>query len=607
MSRLGDAVSPYLASHSDQPVDWFSWGVEAFEEAKRRDVPVLISIGYHTCHWCHVMSRETFSDPESARVINDNLVAIKVDREEHPEVDAVYMAQAAAFSENLGWPLNVFATPDGAAFYAATYLPPVGNASQSSFVDVVHAVARAWAEKRDEVEETSHALIQALRGARAAGSSPPGEFPGPGELEAVVVALESYEDREWGGFGQAPKFPIAPVIGFLLGRGDAGDDTASALAHRVLNAYSQSPLRDPVEGGFFRYATKRNFEEPHYERMLYDNAGLLACYSRAGQLDVAEGIVRFFREQLFVAGGLGSATDSESILDGTRNEGGYFRLSATERALVEPPALDDKIVTAWNGLAVYALAIAHRVGVSGEPGALGLDLAAWLWENHHRGDATLVRVSRGGVVSGAVATSEDYGGFALGLIELGITMGDATLVTRGRALVDRVMNTPESLAVDEVLVAKSLSGVDDVNEGASPSGPTLLALAALRLASLTGESHYRDWARKLIAPHIAQALAHPQSFGGVLQVLSELAAKPRELVVVANEPHELQDLALAWRSEGSVCVVVSSDQATAFVEAGFSLFEGRSDVSRPTAFVCEGGVCQMPVTTGKELALALAR
>jgi uncharacterized protein len=607
MSRLGDAVSPYLASHADQPVDWFPWGVEAFEEAKKRNIPVLVSIGYHTCHWCHVMSRETFSNPEIAAVLNEKMVAIKVDREEHPGVDSVYMAQAAAFSENLGWPLNVFTTPDGAAFYAATYLPPERTAALPSFPEVVTAVSTAWAEKRGEVEESSRALVAALQESQQASESGENRFPDRDALSALVAVLEAQEDTEWGGFGGAPKFPIPPVIAFLLGQGDSGNESAEALAKRTLDAYSRSSLWDSIEGGFFRYATKRNFEEPHYERMLNDNAGLLACYSRAGMVDVAAGIVRFFREQLFAAGALGSATDSESVLDGTRNEGGYFLLSAAERAQVDPPALDDKIVTGWNGLALEALAAASRAGVAGDPGALGLEIAEWLWENHRRVDNTLVRVSRAGVLSRAVATDEDYGGFALGLIELGLATGNAQLVTRGKTLVDLVLDTPHLVVWDEVLQANMLSGVHDINEGASPSGPSLLARAAIRLTSLTGEGKYRDWAHRLIAPYLAQAMSYPQSFGGVLQVATELASRFREVVVVSDAASDLEQEAMAWRSGGGLSVQVNSEQAKAFVAAGFSLFEGREDGSVPTAWVCDAGVCQMPVTTAKDLRSALAR
>jgi uncharacterized protein YyaL (SSP411 family) len=383
--------------------------------------------------------------------------------------------------------------------------------------------------------------------------------------------------------------------------------TANELAHRVLEAYRASPLLDPVEGGFFRYATQRNFSEPHYERMLYDNAGLLSGYAHAGLLDTAAGIVGFFREQLSVLGALGSATDSESVIDGQRVEGGYFQLSAKQRVHHTPPALDDKVVTGWNGMALEALAVAHRAGVSGDPGRLGTEIAEWIWGHHVKSDGTLVRVSRAGVLSAAPATLEDYGGFALGLLEMGLATGNAEFVSRAKTLADSVLLDPEVLASDPVLEAHALSGVGDINEGASPSGPSLMARAALKLAALTGEHHYREWAWSLVQPFVTHALAAPLAFGGVLRVLSELAEPSRELVVVADAASDLSATALAWQAEGAITVVVSSEQANAFVAAGVGLFDGRTDGVVPTAYLCEGGVCKLPVTTAEELRAKLAQ
>jgi uncharacterized protein len=606
MGRLGDAVSPYLRSHASQPIDWFPWGSEAFEEAARRDVPVMISIGYHTCHWCHVMSRECFSDPDIARVINDTVVAIKVDREEHPDVDAVYMAQAQAFTENLGWPLTVFATPDGHAFYAATYLPPVASGGLPSLVEVVRAVSSAWHQKRSEVQESSKALIDALK-AHSMETQGTGALPGHDHLAVVVEALVAAEDSEYGGFGTQPKFPVAPIVTFLGDQAAAGNTGAGLLATRLLETYRCSPLLDAVEGGFFRYATKQDFSEPHYERMLTDNAGLLSAYSRAGMNDTAAGIVRFLREQLLTHGALGSGRDSESIIDGVSHEGGYFQLSANERAGLPAPALDDKIISAWNGLALEALAHAHRADVAGEPGKLGEALADWLIAHHLRPDGSVIRVSRAGIESDAVATSEDYGGLALGLCEMGMALGSAHLVAHAKALIDRVMTSPETVGSDPVLQAKGLPVAGDINEGASPSGPSLLALASLRLARLTGNQSYRDFAIAQISPHVAHAMLTPLGSGGVLRVLSELASPSREVVVVADSNTELAGIAKRWQGSGGVSIVVDSRAAKEFVAAGFSLFEGRTNGETPLAYVCEGGVCRLPVTTASQLQEQLAR
>jgi uncharacterized protein YyaL (SSP411 family) len=606
MSRLGDAVSPYLRSHAGQPVDWFPWGEEAFAAARERDVPVLISIGYQTCHWCHVMARESFANPEIASVINDNLVAIKVDREEHPDVDALYMAQAAAFTENLGWPLTIFATPEGATFYAATYLPPQSARGLPSLPEVIAAVSKAWQEKRDDVLDSSRSLVEALADHRRA-STGTRAMPTTDQLSVMVDALIAQEDTEHGGFGGAPKFPTTPVVNFLLSEAAASNAEAGALAARLLATYADSLLRDAVEGGFFRYSTMRDFTDPHYERMLCDNAGLLQAYSRIGMTDTAAGIVSFFRNQLFVGGALGSAQDSESIIDGVSSEGGYFARDAKARAQLAPPAIDDKVVTGWNGLALEGLALAHRAGAAGDPGTLGLDMAHWLWDNHVRQDGSLVRVSRDGVPSTAVATAEDYGGFALGLIELGLALADPDLVAKGRKVLDHYRVLPPEATTDPLVAHQGLSGSGDISEGASPSGVALLALAALRLASLTGEGPYREWAVQLVSPFVAHAMAMPLGSGGVLRVLSELARPARDIVVVADHGNDLVLRAQGLWHSAAVVAVVSGAKAQEFVAQGFSLFDGRADGSVPVAYLCEGGVCQMPITTIEQLEAHLAR
>ena len=247
--RLASAISPYLRSHASNPVDWWPWGEEAFAEAARRDVPMLVSIGYATCHWCHVMARESFSDPELAAYLDEHFVAIKVDREEHPDVDAAYLAAASAFTPHLGWPLTVFATPDGRAFYAGTYFPPRPVQGVPAFRQVLEAIVEAWNERRGEVEATGAAVADAL----AARPEPAdGALPSNRQLAAAVAELAGFEDPEFGGFGTDAKFPNAPVLSFLAERALHGDEAAAVLGARLYAA--TTALRDPVEGGYFRYA-----------------------------------------------------------------------------------------------------------------------------------------------------------------------------------------------------------------------------------------------------------------------------------------------------------------------------------------------------------------
>lgn len=602
-NRLADAVSPYLRSHADNPVDWYPWGAEAFAEATRRDVPVLVSIGYATCHWCHVMARESFNDPDLARFLNARFVAIKVDREEHPEVDAAYLAAAGAFTPNLGWPLNAFATPIGRVFHAGTYWPPVPARGLPSFRQVLDAVATAWARRRDDVERTAAGLAAAL--AEAAAAVPP---PSPLDRdEAIRVAAELVreEDRTYGGFGGAPKFPVAPVLATALALGrspllpEDDRERIRAVAVRALAAMRDGGLRDPVEGGFFRYATQRDWSEPHYERMLPDNALLLPAYAAVGDRVTAGGIVGFLEHVLArPSGAFGSAQDSESVLDGRRDEGGYYRLGAAERASVAPPAVDGKVLTGWNGLAIGGLAdAATRLG---EPGwsRLAERAADAVLHLHHR-DGTLLRASLDGRASPAVATLEDWGGLADGLLRLALATGRPGLAATARDLVDACLVGGRFVVPgggDPVLAAQGAPLDADPGEGASPSGTTLIAGAAWRLYLLTGQERYRAAAAAAIDPFVRQAVGRPIGFGGLLGLALAMAEPVRQIVVVADDPsHPLARAALDVPS--SVTAVVTPAAAAAFADAGFELFEGRGLVrGAAAAYLCEAFVCRLPVT-----------
>jgi len=599
-NRLADAVSPYLRSHADNPVDWYPWGADAFAEAARRDVPVLVSIGYATCHWCHVMARESFSDPQLAEYLNANFVSIKVDREEHPDVDSSYLAAASAFTDQLGWPLTVFATPTGRAFFAGTYFPPVAIEGRASFRQVLGAVLEAWQTHRDEVETSAATLAEALVQPVAASA---GALPTDADFAAVVSELAQYEDTEFGGFGGAPKFPVATVIGLLLDRGDAGDAAAGALARRTLAAMAAFDLRDPVEGGFFRYATRRDWSEPHYERMLYDNALLLACYARVGDDATASGIADFLLGVLRVSSGaFASAQDSESTVDGARVEGGYYALGRAERARQVPPALDEKVLTGWNGLAIGALATAGSL--LGRPEWI----AAAVGAAEVVGFGEMVRARIGERASTALPTLEDYGMLADGLIDLALATGESRYAERAVALV-RDCTTEHGFRVpggaDPVLVSHGLALESDPSEGAYPSGLSAISRAAVRLELLGAGALGRAAAVRAMEAIAPLALPRPMSFGAALAVMSLLARPERQLVVVTPDPRDpLAVLARGWRV-GTVAVVTES-QALAWSAAGFELFESRaSQGGLATAYLCENFVCQLPVTTAADLAALL--
>lgn len=587
-NRLAAALSPYLRAHADNPVHWHPWGQDAFDEASRRDVPLLISIGYSTCHWCHVMARESFADESTAAVINAGFVAVKVDREEHPDVDAAYMAAASAFTQNLGWPLTVFATPQGRTFYAGTYWPPVSRGGLPAFREVLAAVREAWTERREQVQESSDAVAEALA---AAAAVEPSALPDAEALRVAAAKILEREDPRFGGFGGAPKFPVATTLRFLQVVGEG------AAAHRALTAMARSELRDPVEGGFFRYATQRDWSVPHYERMLTDNAQLLEVALDDGAHDVARGVAAFLLGVLRrPSGGFGAAQDSESWIDGVRDEGGYYRRDAAQRAQLEPPAVDAKVITGWNGLAIGALA---RAGWAlGQPDwvAAAADAARHVLAVNRDGDGRLVRTSVEGVASAAVATAADLGLLAEGLFALALASGDAAWAASALDLLD------VEAAADPVLAAHGIPGASDDSDGDLPSGTAALAAASLTAWRLGAGERHRARAEELVGRVTARALAQPFAFGALLGVAAGLATPPRQVVVVTSETDGAL-AAAARRVDADVVAVITPEQARRFADAGFELFADK-DATDGAAYDCRAFVCRLPVTDAAELSPA---
>lgn len=610
--RLATAISPYLRAHASNPVDWFPWGAEAFAEAKRRDVPVMVSIGYATCHWCHVMARESFSDPAIAEYLNAHMVAIKVDREEHPDVDAAFMAAASAFTPNLGWPLTVFVTPEGRAFFAGTYYPPRPVAGTPAFRQVLEAIVEAWTGHRADVEQTGAAVADALA---ASNQLPEAVLPTGAQLADAVAELSKFEDPEFGGFGTDAKFPNAPVLGFLAEQALAGEATASALGDRLYRA--TTVLRDPVEGGYFRYAVRRDWSEPHYERMLSDNAQLLDLATAHGDVEGATAVAGFLIDVLQLPdGAFASAQDSESLVDGQRSEGGYYALDSAGRATQPRPALDEKVLAGLNGMAIGALADAgvrfdRPVWVASAARAADQVSSAHLT----RTDAgvRLRRASLDGRISDAVATLEDYGGLAGGLLRLALATGDAERATLARELVDACLDGDDVRAPgggDPVLAAHGITVDADRNEGAAPSGPALLADAASRLALVTSARDYRAVAERALAVNLGPALERPIAYGATMAIAARLAAPATEMVVVvpdaASAADPLVTTARAWAAPGRTTSIVTQAQAAALAASGFELFADRTAEGAATAYLCEGFACRLPTSDAAELERMLA-
>src|SRR5215475_4038278 len=501
MNRLSDATSPYLLQHAGNPVDWWPWSDEAFAEARARDVPVLLSVGYAACHWCHVMAHESFEDAETAALMNENLVAIKVDREERPDVDAVYMTATQAMTGQGGWPMTVFMTPDGEPFYSGTYFP------RETFQRLVLGVAKAWREDRDAVRGQAGRIASTLaeQAAPLLGQAPAADLAALSD-QAVTTLAADY-DEQHGGFGGAPKFPPSMVLEFLLrrserpaaGQGNDGAGTggrALAMATGTAHAMARGGMYDQLGGGFARYSVDPGWVVPHFEKMLYDNALLARAYAhlwrRTGdplaRRVAHETCAWMIRELRTPEGGFASALDADSEgqeglfytwtpaelaaelgeADGSYaaetfgvTEAGSFehgrsvlqlradpaepdRFAAIRDALLAArerrvrPGRDDKVVASWNGLAIAALAECGLL--LAEPGftAAAGDAAALLGRVHLRGER-LARTSRAGVAGPSAGVLEDYACVAEGLLVLSGVTGQAGWVTMAGQLLETAL------------------------------------------------------------------------------------------------------------------------------------------------------------------------
>ncbi|HEX2410584.1 MAG TPA: thioredoxin domain-containing protein [Solirubrobacteraceae bacterium] len=650
MNRLADETSPYLLQHKDNPVDWHPWGEEALARARDLDKPLLVSIGYSACHWCHVMERESFEDPDIATLMNEHFVCVKVDREERPDVDAIYMDAVQAMTGHGGWPLNAFLTPDGVPFYAGTYFPPAPRQNMPSWPMVLEGVARAWREQREEIAGSAERVVERLR-ASAAIEAPDAELD-PASLDAAQALLRRTYDADWGGWGGAPKFPAPSVIEFLLRRGER------QMALHTLRRMATGGMYDQLGGGFSRYSVDNRWVVPHFEKMLYDNALLARAYLHGFQVSGEPFFERVARETLDWAlrelrqqeGGFASALDADSEgvegrfyvwrLDEVREalepelaeaaiehfgmtEAGNFEgASIPVRATSDPerlgeikagllaareqrvrPGLDDKRLTAWNALMISALADAGAV--LREPRYLDAAVAAAEFiERELRGtDGRLLRTYNRGTAH-LNAYLEDHGFLLEALLTLYEATFDARWFREARRTADEILERfadPErggffSTAADhEPLIARR----KDLDDAPIPSGSSSAAFGLLRLARLTGEARYEDAALGVIRLLHTVAPQHPTAFGHLLQAIDFQLADVREVALVGpgREPLERvvreafrPHLVLAGGEDGDV-----------------PLLEGRSPVDgRATAYVCERFACLRPVTEPDELRAQLA-
>jgi len=644
-NRLIDETSPYLLQHAHNPVDWYPWGEEALNRARSEDKPILLSVGYSACHWCHVMERESFEDADVAGYMNEHLVCVKVDREERPDVDAIYMDAVQAMTGHGGWPLNAFLTPEQVPFYAGTYFPPESRGGLPSWRMVLEAVADAWERRREEIREGSERIVPRLRG--GATLAPSAEPIDARSLDATVARLREDYDAANGGWGGAPKFPAASVIDLLLRRGETD------MSLGTLRAMASGGINDQIGGGFARYSVDATWTVPHFEKMLYDNALLARAYLH-GFLVTGDAVLRrtgeetldfLLRELRGPEGGFASALDADSegvegryyvwTLDQLRGELGdladqaiaYF--GASERgnfeganvleargpepaereeirrrllAAREPrvrPGLDDKRLTAWNALAISALADAGAALERPDYVEAAATCADFVLTDLRDGDGRLLRTYKDGTAR-LNAYLEDHAF----LLEALLVLYEATFEPRwfaeGRAMADAILarfadptnggffSTSDD---HEALLTRR----KDLEDAPIPSGASSAAFGLLRLAALTGEQAYEHAAVSQLRLVHELAPQHPQAFGHLLAAIDFYASPTREVALVGPERAPLERVVRgAFRPH----VVLAGGE-----QDGVPLLEGRVPVDgRATAYVCEHFACRAPVTEPAELA-----
>jgi uncharacterized protein len=662
MNRLGDATSPYLLQHAGNPVDWWPWGPAAFAEARRRDVPVLISVGYAACHWCHVMAHESFENAGVGALMNEHFVPIKVDREERPDVDAVYMAATQAMTGHGGWPMTVFTTPDGQPFFCGTYFP------RPNFVRLLQSVATAWREQRAAVVQQGAAVVAAIGGVQAGAAG--GGAPLTGELlDAAAAQLAKEYDDVHGGFGGAPKFPPHMNLLFLLRHHQrTGDPQAMEMVRHTAEAMARGGLYDQLAGGFARYSVDSTWTVPHFEKMLYDNALLLRVYTHLWRLTgdplaarVAGQTAEFLRRDLGTPeGGFASALDADT--DGIEGatyawtpaqltdalgaddgawaadlfavtaEGSFehgtsvLRLArdvdAADPAVVQrwarvrealvtarrrrpQPARDDKVVAAWNGLAITALVEYSLAFDRPEAGSAAL-AAAELLARHHLVAGRLRRVSRDGVVGEPAGVLDDHGCVAEAFCAVHQLTADGRWLSLAGELLDVALahfaagngGFHDTADDAEQLVTRPA----DPTDNATPSGLSATAAALVSYTALTGRPRYREAAEAALAT-LAPIVARHARFTGYAGAVGEaLLAGPFEIAVAtpdaAGDP--LVRAAHRHAPPGAVIVAGEPDRPGVPLLAQRPLLDGR-----PTAYVCRGFVCDRPVTETAELEAAL--
>ncbi|WP_028803030.1 thioredoxin domain-containing protein [Streptomyces sp. 142MFCol3.1] len=673
MNRLAHETSPYLLQHADNPVDWWPWSAEAFDEARRRNVPVLLSVGYSSCHWCHVMAHESFEDDATAAYLNEHFVSVKVDREERPDVDAVYMEAVQAATGQGGWPMTVFLTPDAEPFYFGTYFPPAPRHGMPSFPQVLEGVTSAWTDRRDEVAEVAGKIVRDLAGREMSFGD--GRVPGEEELAGALLGLTRDYDTARGGFGGAPKFPPSMVVEFLLRHhARTGSEGALQMAVDTCERMARGGIYDQLGGGFARYSVDREWVVPHFEKMLYDNALLCRVYAhlwrvtgsglaRRVALETADFMVRELRTE---EGGFASALDADSD-DGTGRhvEGAYYvwtpeqlrevlgedaelaaqhfgvteegtfeegasvlrlpqhegvvdadRIASVQQRLFAAragrpaPGRDDKVVAAWNGLAVAALAETGAYFDRPDLVDAAIGAADLLVRLHMDDHARLARTSKDGHVGANAGVLEDYADVAESFLALASVTGEGVWLEFAGFLLDHVLTQftdAESGALyDTAADAEALiRRPQDPTDNATPSGWSAAAGALLSYAAQTGAEPHRTAAERALGVVKVLGPRAPRFVGWGLAVAEALLDGPREVAVVGpvGDPatRALHRTALLGTAPGAVVAAGVADSDELPLLSGRLLVDGR-----PAAYVCRNFACEVPTTDPDRLEAALS-
>ena len=679
-NRLAEETSPYLLQHKDNPVDWYPWGEEALEKAEAEDKPILLSVGYSACHWCHVMERESFEDEQTARMMNEHYVSIKVDREERPDIDSIYMSAVQALTRHGGWPMTVFLTPDGAPFYGGTYFPPVPSRGMPSFQQVLLSLAEAYENRRDEVLQSAESVRDYLQAATSAAI--PKSTLGPELLDAAAESLKSQLDQQFGGFGGAPKFPQPMNLEVLLRHYHrTGDENSLAGVELTLRKMANGGIYDHLGGGFARYSVDERWLIPHFEKMLYDNALLVGLYLEAYQATgddfykrTAEKTLDYVvRDMTSPEGGFYSAEDADSegvegkfyvwtpaeVRDtlepeeaelamrywGVTEAGNFegknilnvpqspetvasaFGLTPDElRDRIEEvrsklfavreqrirPGLDDKTLSAWNGLMLRSFALAARVLDREDYREIAEKNAAFLLENL-KSDGRLRRSYKDGRarIDGYL---EDYAMVADGLVAL----YEATFAPRWLSEADSLCDAMFELFWDaesgtfydtpadhEKLVTRPR----DIYDNATPSGTSVAVDVLLKLALLLDRNDYRQRAETVLENLSGGMEKLPGAFGRLLSALDFHLSRPREVAIVgepgAADSRALLETIYAYYLPNKVVAGRAEDDEES---AGLVplLADRPTRGGKATAYVCEGYACQSPTTEPEELATQIA-